>query len=150
MTTKLFKFKYQLLLACLLFAFQNFAQTYTPPSQERVSQLIDQINECKSNINELEERINYMEENASAYTLAQYNEVKALLNDSKKCKNAIKKELESIRKDYPGWFNSPNATMSIRSHGFTSPRELQELLSEIQQKIDDLLDGFDDLVKPEH
>ena len=64
--------------------------------------------------------------------------------------DAIREELAALREDYPGWFNAPNATMSIGRDKWTSPRELQEMLNNIEQKINALLDDFEAIDVPDH
>ena len=150
MMTKPLNNKFQLLLFCLLFSLNMTAQTYTPPNQNDVETLIDDIERCKSNIEKAEQQMEKLEADPGNYTYATYKNLQDAINENKKCVAAARKELEKLRKDYPGWFNSPSATVPNRQYNWVTPRELQELLDEVERKMDELLSGFGDLIEPEH
>ncbi|MDC8004924.1 hypothetical protein POV27_12755 [Aureisphaera galaxeae] len=95
---------------------QVAAQGYTPPSRDRVEALLERADDCKKNIEKEEENLKMMEADPESVTLAQYNATKQAIAAYKKCLNVVRKELDSLRKDYPGWFNSPSATLEVTVH----------------------------------
>lgn len=137
-----------LLLFWITFSLQTQAQSYTPPSQERVETLLKKVDNCKKAISQGEGRIKVMEKNPESYTLAQYNLVKGFIESSKVCLNKLRTELAELRKDYPGWFNAPNATVALDREHFTSPKKLREALDEIKERIDAVLKSFEGFDEP--
>ncbi len=138
-----------ILLFCLVFSVQIQAQNQTP-SPERVEELLELLGYCKTNLTNTENRIKNMEESPEEYFLEQYNFAKELLEAHKGCRNRMRGVLASIRKDYPGWFNSPNATLSLgRDHDIT-PRELENKAATLEERHAALLKRFKKLEEPEN
>jgi hypothetical protein len=131
-----------------VFSVQIQAQVQIP-SQERVETLLEQIEDCKNIITEAEKNITLMEKNPESYTLPDYIATKNLIEQAKSCIKANRKELDSLRQGYSGWFNSPNATMPLgRGHDIT-PRELENKVATIEEIYADLLERFEALEEPE-
>ncbi|UJH66619.1 hypothetical protein [Allomuricauda sp. SCSIO 65647] len=125
-----------------------FGQTYQYPSQERVQELLDEIEDCKQKLKNTQAEIKNMEANPSDYTLADYKEAEMLVERIKTCLAARRAELDSIRKEYPGWFNSPNAVLPYDRHNRITPRSLEERLKDLERKISQVLNRFEGLPKP--
>lgn len=89
-----------------------------------------------------------MEENPSDYSLADYRDAEKLVERIKTCIATGRAELDSIRKEYPGWFNSPNAVLPYNRLNTITPRSLEERLKELERKISQVLDRFEGLLKP--
>ncbi|MEW4925769.1 hypothetical protein [Algibacter sp. 2305UL17-15] len=142
--------KTTLLLLSLVFTLQTIAQTYTPPSRERVETLLEQIEECKEHIAVTESAIKAMEKDPTSYTLADYVAAEKYLRLSKKCVEVRRKELDSLRKEYPGWFNSPSATVTIKKGRHISPKELEDIMERVQKQINKVLKAFGSVDKPQH
>lgn len=123
-------------------------QTYQYPSEERVQELLDEIEDCKQKLKNTQAEIKNMEDNPADYTLADYKEAEMLVERIKTCLAARRAELDSIRKEYPGWFNSPNAVLPYNRHDRITPRSLEERLKDLEKKISRILDRFEGLPKP--
>ncbi len=130
-----------------MFSIQVQAQ-YQTPSPERVTELLQQIGDCKTQITKTEDRIKTIEANADSYTLAEYNTAKEFLERLNTCLNMSRGELDSIRKEYPGWFNAPNTVMQLGKGHEITPRSLQEQLNAIEEKIKKVIASFEALDKP--
>lgn len=137
---------------CFLVSSELIAQNYTPPSRELVEQLLEELERCKEIQKEAQADLENMEANATEYTLADYMEVRNLINRAQTCINSRRTQLEELRKDYPGWFNSPNATLNINFHGMRSitPRQINQMLESVAAKIAATLARFEKLPKPEN
>ncbi len=94
----------------------TLAQGYTAPSRDRVEALLESIDNCKKNLKKEEQELKMMEADPESVTLARYNLTKDAIKLYKFCLEKSRKELDSLRKDYPGWFNSPSATMEATVH----------------------------------
>ncbi|MEM7187766.1 MAG: hypothetical protein AAF466_14035 [Bacteroidota bacterium] len=150
---RLLTFVLPMLVMALLFSSESIAQTnYTPPSPELVERLLNELESCKAIQKEAEADLKFMEANANDYTLADYIEVRNLINRAQSCINSRRAQLEELRKDYPGWFNSPNATMTINFHGrrTITPRQLENMLAQVENKIAAVLARFEKIPRPEN
>ncbi len=136
-----------LVFFCFVLSMQSNAQNQIP-SEERVEELLQQIDNCKSLVTQTENNIKKMEDNPGSYTLAEYNAAKEFLDRVKTCLNTSRGELDSIRKEYPGWFNSPSATMPLGRGKEVTPRSLEEELSAIGKKIKAALKALDAIDEP--
>lgn len=125
-----------------------FGQTYQYPSQERVQELLNQIEYCKGELRNTQSQIKEMEDNPSDYSLADYKDAEKLVERIKTCIAAGRSELDSIRREYPGWFNSPNAVLPYDKLHKITPRSLEAQLKEMERKINQVLDSFESLPKP--
>ncbi len=139
-----------ILFLCLFITDQAYTQVYQFPSQERVTTLLDQIDSCKSIMAETEALIKTMEADPESYSLAEYNSAKKLIDRAKACIYANRKELESIRKEYPGWFNEPSVSMPLGKGETITPRQLEHGLSEIEAKIKLIISRMEAISKPNH
>ncbi len=138
-----------ILLFCLIFSLQVQAQ-YQIPSQERVEILLEQIDNCKRIATETEQLIKTIEANPEAHSLKDYNSAKELLERTKRCINIYRGELNSLRKKFPGWFNSPNATMQLGRGNEITPRQLEKKVNEVEAKIRVLLERLDNIDEPDN
>ncbi len=141
------------LIACLimgtgLLPTQLLGQTSQYPSQERVQGLLDALEYCKQELTKTQADIKNMEDNPSDYFLADYKEAQRLIERIKMCMASRRAELDSIRKEYPGWFNSPNAVLPYDRHQGITPRSLERQLKELERKISQVLNQFESLPKP--
>ena len=123
-------------------------QAFQYPSQERVQELLNQIEYCKQELQNTQGQIKNMEVNPSEYSLADYKEAQNLVERIKTCIASGRAELDSIRKEYPGWFNSPNAVLPYDRHQEITPRTFQDRLKDLEQKINKVLNDFRNLPKP--
>ncbi len=137
-----------LVLGAGLFPTLLSGQTYQYPSQERVGELLSQIEYCKQELESTQAEIKGMEDNPSDYSLAEYKQAQKLVERIKICVAARRAELDSIRKEYPGWFNSPNAVLPYDRHQGITPRSLEERLKDLERKISQVLDQFESLPTP--
>jgi len=138
-----------ILLFCLVFSVQIQAQVQIP-SQERVETLLEQIEDCKNIITEAEKNITIMEKNPESYTLPDYIATKNLIEQAKSCIKANRKELDSLREGYSGWFNSPNTTIPLgRGHDIT-PREIENKVATLEEFILPIIENFENLMIPEN
>lgn len=139
-------------LLCLLFTSELISQNYTPPSRELVEQLLEELERCKDIQKEAQKDLENMEANANDYTLADYMQVRNLINRAQTCINSRRATLEELRKDYPGWFNNPGVAITIDVHGMRSitARQLQSMLESVENKIAAVLARFEKLPKPEN
>ncbi|KAA3615891.1 MAG: hypothetical protein DWP94_15015 [Flavobacterium sp.] len=127
---------------------KTIAQSYTPPSREMVENYLDQIDSCKAFLKELEADIAEMENNPELVTLAQYKEAKALQSRAESCLRSTRAKLEELRKKFPGWFNSPSATLNLSKGGHITPKGLRAGLDAIEAKIDKLLNRLNAIEEP--
>ncbi|MCP4978289.1 MAG: hypothetical protein GY931_19245 [Maribacter sp.] len=134
----------------LFFALQAQAQTYNFPSQERVETLLEAIDKCKDVIADTQQRIKTMEANPDDYSLANYQDAKDLIDRAQGCLNQNRGELDSLRKEFPGWFNSPSTTMPLKKGKTISSGGLNKKLAALENKIKAILDSMRELEKPEH
>lgn len=141
-----------LAIFCFLFPSELIAQNYTPPSRELVERLLNELENCKNIQKEAQKDLETLEANASSYTLADYMQVKNLINRAQSCINSRRTELDELRKDYPGWFNNPGVAITIGVHGMRSitPRQLQNKFDAIAAKINAALARFEKLPRPEN
>jgi len=117
-----------MLLFCLIFSIQVQAQNnYPVPSQERVETLLEKINTCKMILEQFENSLKTIENNPTNYTYADYIQIKGFKESSEQCVATSRKELDAIRKDYPGWFNNPGVIMPLSNRQEISPEELERL-----------------------
>ena len=137
-----------LIMGVSLLPAQLLCQTYQYPSQERVQELLDELEYCKQELTNVQADIKNMEDNPSDYSLADYKEAQKLVERIKTCMAARRAELDSIRKEYPGWFNSPNAVLPYDRHQGITPRSLEERLKDLERKISRVLDQFESLQRP--
>ena len=137
-----------IVVLCAAWAPQSLQAQYQYPSQERMQELLDQLEYCKQELKATQLEIKNMEENASEYTLAEYQESKMLVDRIKTCIAASRAELDNIRKEYPGWFNAKNAVLPYDRHQEMTPISLEERLGELDKKIEEILNRFNDLDKP--
>lgn len=144
-----FKLLNPILMLCIMFSIAVHAQ-YQIPSQERVQELLNQIENCKNQIDKTEKNIATMEAQAASYTLAQYNNGKALLERIKFCLNMSRAELANLKKEYPGWFNDPDAIINLGKGIEIKPHDLQKKLNEIERKIKKVIDRMEALEKPKN
>lgn len=126
----------------------TIAQSYTPPSREMVENYLDQIDSCKAFLKELEADIAEMENNPELVTLAQYKEAKALQSRAQTCLRATRAKLDELRKEYPGWFNSPGATVNLSKGQHITAKGLTAGLDAIEAKIDKLLNRLNAIEEP--
>ncbi|MGI9550622.1 MAG: hypothetical protein ACR2MT_05440 [Aurantibacter sp.] len=138
------------LIFIVLFTLQNQAQNNQYPSQERVETLLEQIDECKEVLADTEKQIKTMEGDATNYSLADYQEAKNLVDRIKTCLSRNRGELDAIRKDYPGWFNSPSLSMPLKKGKTISPKELEKIFDEVEAKIKAAIERMNALAEPEH
>ena len=124
------------------------AQTYEPPSREMVETLLEKVNTCKRALADLEDSIEFMENNPENYTLAQYNEAKTYKKMAEGCIADARRDLEELRKKFPGWFNSPSATVDLGKGIHVGPKDLDKKLKEIETKINKLLARLGNVQKP--
>ncbi|MEM8926826.1 MAG: hypothetical protein AAGC45_01385 [Bacteroidota bacterium] len=127
---------------------QLLGQTSQYPSQERVQGLLNELEYCKQELMKTQADIKNMEDNPSDYSLADYKEAQKLVEKIKTCMASRRAELDSIRKEYPGWFNSSNAVLPYDRHQGITPRSLEERLKKLERKISQVLDQFESLPKP--
>ncbi len=137
-----------IMLFCFIFSLQVQAQ-YQIPSQERVETLLEQIDNCKRITTETEQLIETMEANPESYSLKDYNSAKELLERAKSCINISRGELDSLRKKFPGWFNSPNATMQLGRGNEITPRQLEKKVNDLDAKIRAVLERFNSIDNPD-
>lgn len=116
----------------LLFILDIQAQQYEPPSREQVQRLLDELDECKDILKDAQGYLERMEENPEQVTLKTYQDTQKLINNAEGCIADRRKKLDELRKEYPGWFNSPNATVSISRGDFINPKELERLHKAIE------------------
>ncbi|WP_296385744.1 hypothetical protein [Winogradskyella sp.] len=138
------------ILLCITISFQTFAQGYTPPSRELIETLLEELEDCKANLTKAENKIKKMEANSASYTLAQYNHTKNAVEISELCIKARRDELDALRKDYPGWFNSPNAILSLNRSRSITPRELVLAIETIEEKIAAAIKRAEALLEPKN
>ncbi len=137
---------------CFFFSSELIAQNYTPPSRELVENLLNELERCKDIQKEAQKDLENMEANANDYTLAEYKAVENLISRAQSCINSRRAQLDELRKEYPGWFNNPSASITIGVHGMRSinARQLQNRFAAIEAKIADVLARFEKLERPEN
>ncbi|MEL6811332.1 MAG: hypothetical protein AAFP76_08370 [Bacteroidota bacterium] len=149
--------KYKFITLIMVFlgtvVFQNvLAQGYQVPSRELVETLLTQLEKCKANLANAEKGLIEMKKNPGEYSLETYLWVENNAKEARECITQRREELDRLRKDYPGWFNSPTAFTDIKLKypEIHSPRELAELLDGIELKITKVLAEWKKLPRPEH
>ena len=138
------------LVLSLFLVAQAQAQSYTSPSQESVEVLLRNINKCKEVMDNTQQKIKTMQANPDDYSLADYQDAQGLMERARACLHQNRNKLDALRKEYPGWFNSPSATIPIKGGKTISSKGLKKNLDAIERKIKALLDGMEQLEKPEH
>lgn len=141
--------RYLLITLVLLFGIESVAQNYQPPSRERVETLLTKLETCKDALKDLESSIKYMEDNPGKFTLQQYNEAKLWRNMAKGCIDDTRRDLDDLRKDYPGWFSGPNSVMNLGRGHEIRPKDLDRMLNEVSVKINKVLNRFKAIKSPE-
>jgi hypothetical protein len=129
------------LIVCFLFTSEVIAQGYESPSRERVETLLEQLEDCKDTQKELENNVINMELDPESVTLKEYNEAQRYANNAKACANILREKLDALRKDYPGWFNDPNATISVKKpvRKNITPREMQKYIDQVNESLETVL-----------
>jgi len=129
----------------------SIAQGYQVPSRELVENLLKQLDECKKDLAQAEKEIGIMENNPGQYSLDTYLFNKKFIKELKDCINYSRGKLDTLRKDYPGWFNSPSAFSDIRLTWpkIHSPQEIAEVVARIERAVNDVRARFDKLQIPE-
>ena len=124
------------------------AQGYQSPSRERVETLLEKLNVCMDVLKDLEQDIAYMESNPGKYTLEQYQDAKTYKKMAEGCIADTRNELDHLRKDYPGWFNSGSATVDLGKGHAISANDLNARWDAIAKKMDKLLNRLNKISKP--
>ncbi len=136
-------------LICTLSIHQIQAQNNFPfPSKERVETLLEIINNCKNGLEQFNEALELIENNPEDYSYADYQNAKGLKKLAEECIANSRKELDALRKDYPGWFNNPGVMMPLSKGHQVNPRQLDDLLDELANKIAKLLNRFKVIKEP--
>jgi len=132
---------FPVLIVCLLFSAEVVAQDYESPSRELIESLLTKLEDCKDNQKSLENNVINMELDPESVTLKEYNEAKRYAKNAKDCANFLRKKLDALRKDYPGWFNSPNATISVQKpkRRTITSREMQEYIDQANESLATIL-----------
>ncbi|MEM7086171.1 MAG: hypothetical protein AAF489_08325 [Bacteroidota bacterium] len=140
------------LLICVMGFSEITAQTYVSPSRELVEQLLNRLETCKASLANANKGIAAMKKNPQDYSLETYLWVENLAKEADKCIADLRKQLDKLRKDYPGWFNSPSAfaDINLRPPTLRSPLEMEDALAKIERKIHNALAQFKEFQKPEH
>ena len=127
------------------------AQGYQVPSRELVESLLEQLDECKKDLAQAEKEIGIMENNPGQYSLDTYLFTKKYIKELNDCMKYCRGKLDTLRKDYPGWFNSPSAFGDIRLHWpkINSPKEIEEALARMDELVAKALARFEKIQKPE-
>ena len=128
----------------------SMAQGYQVPSRELVESLLKQLDECKKDLAQAEKEIGIMENNPGQYSLDTYLFTKKYIKELKDCMKYSRGKLDTLRKDYPGWFNSPSAFGDIRLHWpkVNTPKEIAEALDRIDALVAKAVAQFDLLDEP--
>ena len=128
----------------------SMAQGYQVPSRELVESLLKQLDECKKDLAQAEKEIGIMENNPGQYSLETYLFTKKYIKELKDCVKYSRGKLDNLRKDYPGWFNSPNAFEDIRLHWprINTPKEIEEALARIDALVAKAVAQFQLLEEP--
>jgi DNA repair exonuclease SbcCD ATPase subunit len=138
------------LLFCLVFSIQTQAQNNNFPSQERVEELLENINICKDNLAQYDSELKEIENNPDNFTYGQYLELKKKEKETENCIAQSRKELDTLRKDYPEWFNNPDAVMPLSNRQEISPRELEEIIEiDLEKEIAELKRRVAELTIPD-
>ncbi|NND63996.1 MAG: hypothetical protein HKN48_12470 [Flavobacteriaceae bacterium] len=126
------------------------AQNYNFPSRELVESILNDIDYCKNELKEAESNVAEMQGNPESYSLADYMNTKILIKRIKTCINVKRGQLDELRKEYPGWFNSPSAFSDIRIRwgGGPDPKAVNRLLDDMARRISEVLNDFDTIEKP--
>lgn len=140
-----------LLLLCSVTTATISAQTYPIPSRELVQNLLEELDECKKNLERSENEIGIMENNPGQYSLELYLSTKAFIKELKACVKSNRAQLDLLRKDYPGWFNSPSAFADIRMSWpkIHSPQEIADALARVEARMERVFARFEILQVPE-
>jgi hypothetical protein len=69
-----------------------------------------------------------IENDPNNYTYGEYLELKKKEKETINCITQSRKELDTLRKDYPEWFNNPGAMMPLSNRQEISPRGLEVLV----------------------
>ena len=93
-----------ILLLSLILSAPMMAQGYPSPSRQLVQTLLEQLDECKKDLTQAEKEIGIMENNPGQYSLETYLFNKKFIKELKACIKSSRNQLETLRKDYPGWF----------------------------------------------
>lgn len=127
------------------------AQGYQVPSRELVESLLEQLDECKKDLAQTEKEIGIMENNPGQYSLETYLFTKKYIKELKACMKFSRNQLDTLRKDYPGWFNSPSAFGDIRLNWprINTPKEIEEALERMNELVAKALAKFEKLQEPE-
>jgi len=128
----------------------SMAQGYQVPTRELVESLLKQLDECKKDLAQAEKEIGIMENNPGQYSLETYLFTKKYIKELKGCVKYSRGKLDTLRKDYPGWFNSPSAFSDIRMHWprINTPKEIEEALARIDALVAKAVAQFELLEEP--
>ena len=138
------------LLFFLVFSIHTQAQSNNYPSQERVEDLLETINICKENLTQYDTELKEIENNPNKYTYREYLELKKNEKETENCIAQSRKELDTLRKDYPEWFNSPDAVMPLSNREEISPRGLEEIIEiDLEKEIAELKRRVTELTIPD-
>ena len=128
------------IIFCLSLSSKTAAQVLPGPAQ--VNALIDAIKYCDKLIVEAEKALDNMEKNPSEGTYKEYKDWQKIREDATRCAAENRVKLEKLRKEYPGWFNQPSTTVDLGRAGHMTARQLEDLLAEVEAKMDDILKRF--------
>jgi hypothetical protein len=138
------------LLFCLVFSIQTQAQNNNFPSQERVEGLLETINICKENLAQYDSELKEIENDPNNYTYGQYLELKKKEKETEDCITQSRKELDTLRNDYPEWFNNPDVVIPLSNRQEISPRELTEIIErDLEEELAELKRRATELTIPD-
>lgn len=134
-----------------LLVMPTWAQGYQVPSRELVESLLKQLDECKKDLAQAQKEIGIMENNPGQYTLDTYLLNKKFIKELKGCMKYCRGKLDTLRKDYPGWFNSPSAFADIRLQwpNMHTPKEIAAALDRMDALLAKAVAQFELLEEPE-
>lgn len=129
---KMTKYTHILITALLGLSFlvPASAQGYTPPSQELVTQLLSQINACKKEATALKEFLATDQGIDAFINYEAYKKSRYRLEEVEKCIAKNREELDTLRKNYPGWFNG-SSTIILPDRNEIIARELEQKVEEL-------------------
>lgn len=126
------------------------AQGYQSPSRQLVQTLLERLDECKKDLTQAEKEIGIMENNPGEYSLETYLFNKKFIKELKACIKWNRDQLETLRKDYPGWFNSSSAFADIRVSWprIHSPVDMDTIIERMETALAQAVTRFEVLDEP--
>lgn len=139
-----------LLVITFLNVQEGLSQSAIFPSRETVESLLQKLDECKQSLKGGQDGIKTMQANPTGFSLKLYLATQEQVRVAKLCIQYLREDLDELRKQYPGWFNSPGTVMPLGRGREISASELTRSINSATTELVELEADFDILDEPHH